>query len=241
MEWFTSYLADRVQSVKIGNILSDPANLLYGVPQGSVLGPILFSMYTTPLSKLISSHNIIKYHFYADDTQLYVQLTPTNCNTTKASLQECLSDVQRWMNRNKLKLNPEKTDFIVFGNKSQRDMLSSCFPVDILGNELSPTDKVRNLGVVFDSDFSFSDHVVSVCRSCFMGIRDLRRIRRHLSRNMAVIVANALVSSRLDYCNSLFRSLSCRNIRRLQCSNVFKILWPVLLQEDPSFHTYPQF
>ena len=217
MDWFSSYLTGRVQSVKVGDVLSDPADLSSGVPQGSVLGPILFSLYTTPLNKIISAYDKISYHFYADDTQLYISLTPTNFPTAIATLQKCLTDVQTWMATNKLKLNPDKTEFILLGTKSQRDKLAGFFPVDILGNLIRPTNKARNLGVIFDSDFSFSNHVVSVCRSCFVGLRDLRRIRRHLTKNTAVTVANALVSSKLDYCNSLFRSLSCRDLKRLQC------------------------
>ena len=69
LEWFKSYLSDRLQCVKIGSILSDAKKLLFGVPQGSVLGPILFSLYTTPLSKVIQNHPGIGFHFYADDTQ----------------------------------------------------------------------------------------------------------------------------------------------------------------------------
>ena len=94
--------------------------------------------------------------------------------------------------------------------------LKDFFPVTILGNCLSPKDVVRNLGVFFDSKFSFTNHVNSVIKSCFANLRDLRRIRRYLSYDSSVIVANALVSSRLDYCNSLFRSLSSKNITRLQ-------------------------
>ena len=75
LEWIKSYLSDRSQCVKIGSILSDTKKLLFGVPQGSVLGPILFSLYTTPLSKVIRNHPGIGFHFYADDTQLYVHLT----------------------------------------------------------------------------------------------------------------------------------------------------------------------
>ena len=217
LDWFSSYLSGRVQSVKVGNTVSDPVPLTSGVPQGSVLGPILFSLYTTPLSKVIASHNIISYHFYADDTQLYIPLTPSNATTALATLQNCLTDVQSWMTSNKLKLNPDKTEFVLLGTKSQREKLASCFPVDILGSTIAPSDKARNLGVIFDSDFSFSGHVASVCKSCFVGLRDLRRIRRHLTRNTAVTVANALVSSKLDYCNSLFRSLSCRDLKKLQC------------------------
>ena len=237
LKWFCSYLSDRVQSVKVSDILSDPAKLISGVPQGSVLGPILFSLYTTPLTKIISSHNIINYHFYADDTQLYIPLTPTNCSTALPTLQSCLADVRGWMTANKLKLNADKTEFILLGNKSQRDKLADCFPVDILGNNISPSNKVRNLGVIFDSDFSFSNHIVSVCRSCFVGLRDLRRIRRHLTKNISITVGNALVSSRLDYCNSLFRSLSCRDLKKLQ--NVQNSLARIVTHTSKFSHITP--
>ena len=121
------------------------------------------------------------------------------------------------MAANKLKLNPDKTEFILFGSKSQRNKIASCFPIDILGGNLTPTDKVRNLGVWFDSGFKFSSHVAAVCRSCFVSIRDFRRIRRHLTKTAAITLANALVSSKLDYCNSLFRGLSRGDLHKLQC------------------------
>ena len=217
LSWFASYISDRHQSVKVGSTLSDPKDLRFGVPQGSVLGPILFSMYTTPLNKVISAYESVKFHFYADDTQLYIHLSPKSTKTAFTQLQQCLSHVQSWMGSNKLKLNPDKTEFILFGSSSQRAKLASCFPIDILGSKLCPTDTVRNLGVYFDSGFTFSKHVSSICKSCFMHLRDFRRIRRHLPKIVAVALANALVRSRLDYCNSLFRSLSCRDLRRLEC------------------------
>ena len=120
------------------------------------------------------------------------------------------------MSASKLKLNPDKTEFILFGSKKQRERLNVCFPIDILGNPLHPTKSVRNLGVWFDSDFSFAKHVQNVCKSCFIQLRDFRNIRQFLTQDAAVSVANAFVSSRLDYCNSLFRSLSKFNLHRLQ-------------------------
>ena len=217
LDWFKSYLSDRVQCIKIGSILSDAKKLLYGVPQGSVLGPILFSLYTTPLSKVIQNHPGISFQFYADDTQLYVHLTHKNVASALDKLSHCLEDVKRWLSTNKLKLNPDKTEFIVFGSKSQREKLNQSFPVNILGNLKSPTDAVRNLGVWFDSDFSFSCHVRKVCKACFAHVRDLKRLRGHLTHEATLMAANALVGSRLDYCNSLFRGLSALDLRKLQC------------------------
>ena len=213
LKWFSSYLAERYQSVKIGSTLQ---KLLFGVPQGSVLGPLLFSLYTSPLSTLIGKHKGVNFYFYANDTQLYVNLSHRNASAAFDKLNRCLQDVKEWMSASKLKLNPDKNEFILFGSKKQRERLNACFPIDILGNPLHPTKSVRNLGVWFDSDFSFSKHIQNVCKGCFSQLRDFRNIRQFLTQDAAVSVANAFVSSRLDYCNSLFRSLSKVNLHRLQ-------------------------
>ena len=113
LRWFASYLRNCCQAIKIGSTLSELSNLIYGVPQGSVLGPLLFSLYTTPLSKIIRLHPHIKFHFYADDTQLYIHLPQKNASSALAKLNACLCDVQEWMSLSKLTLNPEKTEVIV--------------------------------------------------------------------------------------------------------------------------------
>ena len=192
--------------------MSDVCKLLFGVPQGSFLGPLLSSLYTTPLSLIISKHKGIKFHFYADDSQVYIHLSQKNASAAFEKLNRCLDDVKEWMSTSKLKLNP-----IIFGSKRQRDKLKACFPIDILGNSLCPVDSVKNLDVWFNSDFSLSKHVQNVCKSCFVKLRDFRHVRWFLTHDVSVLVANALVSSHLDYCNSLFRSLAQFNLCKLQC------------------------
>ena len=116
-----------------------------------------------------------------------------------------------------LKLNPDKTEFIILGSHAQLKKLDPYLPVKIFGNFMHPAVVVKNLGVWFDANFSFANHVRNICKTCFIQIRDLRRVRKHLTDEAAILAANALVSSRLDYCNSLFRSLSSLNMCKLQC------------------------
>ena len=94
--WFKSYLSGRTHSVKVGSTLSHPAALHYGVPQGSVLGPILFSLYTNPIGSIFHSYSSIDYHFYADDTQLYITLSPENFSHSIQKLNNCLNDINKF-------------------------------------------------------------------------------------------------------------------------------------------------
>ena len=94
LKWLSSYLTECFQSVKIGSTLSDLQKLLFGIPQGTVLGPLLFSLYTSPLSTLIGKHKGVKFHFYADDSQLYVHLSHMNASAAFDKLNRCLQDVK---------------------------------------------------------------------------------------------------------------------------------------------------
>jgi hypothetical protein len=116
-----------------------------------------------------------------------------------ANLQNCLLAVQSWMANNKLKLNPDKTEFILIVTKHNRDQLSPLFPTNILESNLKPVGKVRYLGVIFDLDLSFSQHISSIIKSCYCKIKRLyARIRPLLSHSDAISLANTLVGSRLE-------------------------------------------
>ena len=136
LNWFESYLNGRCQRIKIGDCLSSKADLKFGVPRGSVLGPLLFTLYTTPLSSMIFEH-AIPHHLYADDSQLYVSFASGDSAAALKGLLSCLASVQSWISTKKLKLNPDKTEFLLIGNERQRSKYLSTFPIELLGVKLT--------------------------------------------------------------------------------------------------------
>ena len=141
------------------------------------------------------------------------------------------------MSGNKLKLNPDKTEFLLIGNERQRSIYLAMFPADLLGVKTISAKAARDLGVIFDSNFSFRSHVSAVCRSCRYHIRDLRRIRRYLTFDSAKLLAHALVSRSLDYCSSLLLAIANKEIVQLQ--RIQKSLASVVTKKPPLTRSVP--
>lgn len=215
LSWIRSYLSSRFFTVSVNGSESNRFQLLYGVPQGSVLGPLLFTLYTTPLSHIISS-TTTHHRLYADDTQLFTSFSSSESSTNILLLQDTIAKVSSWMSANFLSLNPSKTEFLLVGHRKQLSKLNNItlsMPSDV---HILPVSSARNLGVVFDSEFSFSKHISNLSKSCFSHIRNLRRIRSSLDKSTAVTIATSLIHSKLDYCNSLFLNLPSCQLNRLQ-------------------------
>ena len=202
LSWFESYLSGRTQTVTINNNCSKPTSLRFGVPQGSVLGPILFILYTKPLSNLIERHSISS-HFFSDDTQLLDSCHPDQIEATVRSMQDCISEVKLWMDCNKLKLNDEKTESLLI--KSDRAKFPDPAPTSVrVGNSVIPfATHAKNLGFTISSNTTIDKHATYICRSAYAELRRISSIRHLLTVNATKTLACAFILSKLDYCNCL--------------------------------------
>ena len=216
LAWLRSYISERYPKLAVGSAESVDSILTCGVPQGSVLGPTLYCMYTKPIGDIVARHGM-QYHCYADDTQIY--LIVERDESIAAALKKvklCVAEVDTWLTKNLLKLNREKSEAIVFFPAKQRDSLPADVYITVAGHRIQPSSCVRNLGVQFDSNLKMEHQIANTVKSCYYQIRNIGRIRPHLTKESCKTLCHALVTSRLDYGNSLLYGLPQMALQRLQ-------------------------
>ena len=218
LKWFKSYLSDRSQTVTINSNSSKPAILHFGVPQGSVLGPVLFILYTKPLFSVIHRHSISG-HSFADDTQVHDSCPQGQITSSIQTIQNCISDIKSWMTCNKLKLNDDKTEVMLLkSDRTKSNNLNDTFPNSMLiGTTNIPfSSQAKNLGYTISSNLSVENHVSNVCKIAYLQLRRIGSIRHLLPLDAAKTLVCSTVLSKLDYCNSLLFGAPKHIIDKLQ-------------------------
>ena len=203
--WITSYLSERSTSTVFHTSRSPWRPAPFGLPQGSVLGPLLYILFTADVESLLASCSLMS-HSYADDIQSYTHCSASQAASAVRSMSCATDSLSAWMSSNRLRLNPTKTQYIWLGTRQQLekldlDSLSAEFPT------FAFSTSVRNLGVILDQELSFAKHITALTRSCYYQLRQLRVVTRSLSSSSASTLVHAFILNRLDYCSSLYCGL----------------------------------
>ncbi len=215
LDWINSFLTDRSQVVLHSGKKSAVVRIECGVPQGSVLGPLLFSLYTADVLDL-AAVSVINAHCYADDLQLYLHCPVALANQAAQQIVECISVVDKWMALNRLKLNPGKTQFTWLGTRQQLNKLTIPNLQLSDGSPMQCSVCVHDLGVTIDNQLTMESHAHALLKSCFYQLRQLRTIRSSLTVDSTSTLVHAFISSRIDYCNSLLFGTTDRVKHKLQ-------------------------
>ena len=215
LAWIHSYLEGRSQQVQVGEATSTAKQLKCGVPQGSILGPTLYCLYTRQIGRIFEKHGLA-YHCYADDSQVYTVLgIQRDWQGISVTVDQCMEELQAWMASNKLKLNQDKFEYHIF-HRRNTDFNRDDFKLEFQTFTHTPNEVTRNLGVMFDECMTMERQISAVTRSCYHQLRSVGRIRRFLDKDACRTIVNTTVTSRLDYANALLFGVPDKRIWKLQ-------------------------
>ncbi|CAG4957224.1 unnamed protein product [Colias eurytheme] len=205
-KWFQSYLMYRKQYVIIQNgdnsERSVDRTLSRGCPQGSILSPLLFSIYTADLAKQIKNGKI---HLYADDTQIYYPINTKDPKCLELQVNNDLEVINVWAKRNALLLNLSKTKLMILGTKTQCQKIKKHDLKIGLGNiQIARVDSARNLGVLMDEELRYEDHINLLVRNAFYKLKVFYQFREHLTEKARVTLTESLVLSAFNYCDTVY-------------------------------------
>ena len=181
--------------------MSETSSVTYDVAQGSVLGPIMFLLYTADVTRIVAMHGI-NLHSYADNSESYLHAKADEIVLALPRVASCIDAIDRWMSSDRVKLNSDKTQFIVLDSRPQSPKVK-CDSIRLGDLDIPFMQKVTCLGVILDTELSTVQHLRGLTSRCFYQLRQIRALRESVIIETSMLLVHALVNSRLDYCNSI--------------------------------------
>ena len=209
-QWFTSYLSNRSQYVKCKGDISPKYDVPIGVPQGSVLGPILFSIFVNDISSHVYPCAV---NLYADDTLLYCN--GNNIIEASEKLQQSLNGIAEWYSGNRLALNASKSKCMVIAGKHQLRN-NSVLDISVDGTAVEQVTSLKYLGATIDCNLSWNDHISLLCRNLSFKISKLMRVRNIVTKDMMVKMYNSIIQPTIDYAITVWGKTTITNINKIQ-------------------------
>lgn len=216
LKWFESFICGRCQKVRIQDHESEEIIIKFGVPQGSVLGPVLFNIYIRSIYSTVKNNKFL-IHGFADDHQIYKSFVKEQeYHIMVKDLPDCFAGIEEWMSRHYLQLNAGKTEIIVF---AKPNVLAD---LKIHGSFITPSTCIRfvstakNLGFLLDSQLAMTSQIKRLKKSSFNTMRKIASMKKFLSPTQCETLIHALVFSALDYCNALYYRINSHNMKQLQ-------------------------
>ena len=218
VDWFRSYLTDRVQSTRINSTLSDPLQVFHGVPQGGILSPLLFCIYINDLAD--TSHNC-RLESYVDDTKTLLSFSMSEVDTAVSILERDLHSVATWCCKNQLLINPDKTKFIIIGTRQMLKQLNADISISFMGKVLKPEDSVEDLGITLDNHLSYDNHISKLVSSCMYKLFQINRVKDNFDKETLTTMITSLVINKLLYGSTVWSNTTSSNVKKLQAIQNF--------------------
>ena len=212
--WIRSYFQGRTQCVNVDGSKSGCVELHFAVPQGSILGPKKYTYYSKPIGNIIKHHNM-DYMIYADDSQIYIVIRPSTIYVTIGRVEQLVSEIQKWMEENMLKLNEDKTEVLLIAPPRKQHYLNN-ITFTFGSSTITPSQKIKNLGCWWNATFTMDTQVDYIVRICNFQLRKINRIKKYLTPAAVKTLVQSLVISRLDYGNAMFAGAQDYLIKKLQ-------------------------
>lgn len=218
INWFSSYLSGRKQYVRIGSSVSDSLPMTHGVPQGALLSPLLFCIYTDDLPRV---PQVSKLESFVDDSKIFMSFAIKDASIAKNNIENDLKLVATWCFRNKLLINPEKTKFLLIGTRQLLGNLLEEMTISFLGKEIIPVLNAKDLGLTLDNHLTYDKHIRNVISAAMSKLCQISRVKDSFDSDTLRTIISAIVMSKLYYCSTVWANTSTTNIKKLQAVQNF--------------------